>query len=297
VKAATTKAKTRAKKRAAPATLRAGLLEVAGFAHGFSTRLSPSGGESEFNLGLTEGADRKQVEHSRAEFLAAITGGVQGWKLQPLRQVHSDQVHVIRAQRGRMKRALPTGDGLITNQPGVLLAIQTADCVPVLLLDPKQKAVGAFHAGWRGTLARVVDKGVGAMRCEFGSDPADIRAAIGPCIHVCCYEVADELRDRFCSQFAYGAELFQDVFESDPVREKYPLLFMNMRAPGHGAPPCKPHLDLVEANRRQLLDAGIPEGAIEIVNLCTSCRTDLLFSHRAEKGRTGRMMAAIGIAR
>jgi len=107
--------------------------------------------------------------------------------------------------------------------------------------------------------------------------------------------VAEEFKDKFASQFSYAGDLFEDVFSSDPVREKYPLLFMNMRAPGHGAPPCTLHLDLVEANRRQLLDAGVRAQDIWISDLCTSCRTDLLFSHRKEHGRTGRMVAAIAI--
>jgi len=271
-----------------------------GMVHGFSTRQSPASDGGDFNLGFTAGADRAEVERNRATFLSAVTGSANGWRLQPLRQIHSDQVQVIGVHRTRGKfparSTLPAGDGLITEQRGILLAIQTADCVPVLLVDARRGAVGAFHAGWRGTLARVAEKGVGAMRREFGCEPADVRAVIGPCIHACCYEVAEELRECFCSQFAYGEELFREVFESDPVREKYPLLFMNMRAPGHGAPPCKPHLDLVEANRRQLVTAGLPEHAIEIMDLCTACRTDILFSHRAEKGHTGRMMAAIGLA-
>ena len=282
------------KKSATRVILRASILQIPGFVHGFSTRRSPQSAGGDFNLGFTAAADRRQVEHDRGAFLAAVTGAKPGWRLQPLRQIHSDQVHVI-SKKGK-QGILPAGDGLVTNQPGVLLAVQTADCVPVLLADAEARAVGAFHAGWRGTLARVVEKGVGAMRREFGCDPADLRAVIGPCIHACCYEVADELRDRFASQFDYGEELFQEVYESDPVREKYPLLFMNMRAPGHGAPPCKPHLDLVEANRRQLIAAGVTENNIEMIDLCTSCRTDILFSHRAEKGQTGRMMAAIAIA-
>jgi YfiH family protein len=279
--------------------LQSATLKIPGIVHGFSTRRSPDGRNADLNLGFTAGCDRTQVERNQAAFLEAVAGEARRWRLQALRQVHSDQMHVIRARgrtNGSKATALPVGDGLITQQPGVLLAIQTADCVPVLLVDPKRCAIGAFHAGWRGTLARVVEKGVGAMRREFGSDPADLRAAIGPCIHACCYEVAEELGERFSSQFTYGAELFHEVSDSDPVREKYPLLFMNMRAPGHGAPPCKPHLDLVEANRRQLLAAGVSAKQIETVDLCTACRTDLLFSHRAEKGRTGRMMAAIGIA-
>jgi YfiH family protein len=233
------------------------------------------------------------VDRNRQEFAHALGAriGRNSWPAARLRQVHSDVVHTIR----EVPESPLTGDGVITNVPGVLIAVLTADCVPVLLADPKHRAVGTIHAGWRGTLARIVEKGLGAMRRDFGSEPVDIVAAIGPAIRACCYEVSEELRDKFESQFEYGGELFSDVFASDPVRERYPLLFMNMRAPGHGAPPSKPHLDLIEANRRQLLSTGVPERNISVVPLCTSCRTDLLFSHRKERGHTGRMMAAIGI--
>jgi copper oxidase (laccase) domain-containing protein len=141
----------------------------------------------------------------------------------------------------------------------------------------------------------VVEKGIGAMRRDFGTNPADVVAAIGPAIGPCCYEVSEELIDKFEAQFDYGRELFHEVATYDPVRQKYPMLFMNMRAPGHGEPPTAQHLDLIEANRRQLIAAGIPEENIETLGLCTSCRTDLLFSHRKERGKTGRMLAAIGI--
>jgi hypothetical protein len=187
------------------------------------------------------------------------------------------------------------GDGLITDRAGLALAVRTADCLPIIIADPARRAVGLFHAGWRGTLARIVEKGVGEMRRALGSDPAELLAAIGPGIHRCCYEVAEDFRDTFSAQFAYSDALFAEVFDSDPVRRKYPLLFMNMRAPGHGEPPCTLHLDLVEANRRQLCDAGMANERIWISDLCTSCRTDLFFSHRREKGVTGRMMNVVGI--
>jgi polyphenol oxidase len=136
---------------------------------------------------------------------------------------------------------------------------------------------------------------VGRMRREFDTRPEDIRAAIGPGIQQCCYEVGEELRTKFESQFTYGSELFREVKESDTVREKYPLLFLNQRAPGHGDPCLKLHLDLREANRRQLLAAGVPREQILALPDCTACDTQRFFSHRAEKGRTGRMMAVIGI--
>ena len=188
-----------------------------------------------------------------------------------------------------------TGDGLLTQTPGLLLAILTADCLPVILADTKRRAVGVFHAGWRGTVKRVAEKGVGEMQRWFGTRPRDIRAAIGPGVHACCYAVGPEVRTQFESQFDYGSGLFHEVEESDPVREKYPLLFLTARAPGHSELPKKIFLDLVEANRRQLLAAGVAAKNISASPLCTSCRTDLLFSYRAEKGVTGRMMAVAGI--
>ena len=186
---------------------------------------------------------------------------------------------------------------MVTNVPGIALGILTADCFPVLLVDARNKAVGAFHCGWRPTAKRMVEKGLGVMRYEFGTRPEDIHATIGPGIQSCCYEVGEELREQFESQFAYGGELFHGVQESDPVREKYPLLFMNMRAPGHGDLCTKLHLDLREANRRQLLSMGVPEKNISALKQCTACDTRSFFSHRAERGRTGRMLAVIGIKR
>ncbi|MGH9531175.1 MAG: polyphenol oxidase family protein, partial [Terriglobales bacterium] len=227
-------------------------------AHGFSTRMggvSKAYGGSALNLGFTDADTRKAVEQNRALFLAAVQGGAskRTETLVPLKQVHSDTIHVVESPPKQPR----VGDGQITRVPGLLLAVQTADCLPVMLVDPKHRAVGIFHAGWRGTLARIVEKGVAAMRLHFGSDPGKLLAAIGPGIHSCCYAVGEEVRDRFASQFGYTEKLFRRVFESDPVREKYPLLFLTARAPGHSDFGPKLHLDLVEANRRQLLDAGM----------------------------------------
>jgi hypothetical protein len=208
-----------------------------------------------------------------------------------LRQVHSDIIRFVDSAA----EAQHAGDGLITATPGLLLAIQTADCLPIILIDPKQRAVGVFHAGWRGTLKRIVEKGVGEMRRYFGSRARDLKAAIGPGIHSCCYEVGQEVRDQFASQFAYAAKLFREIEDTNPVREKYPMLFLTARAPGHSDLPKRILLDLVEANRQQLLAVGLPAKGIAASPLCTYCRTDLLFSYRAEKGRTGRMMGVVGI--
>jgi YfiH family protein len=173
--------------------------------------------------------------------------------------------------------------------------VLTADCLPIIVVDTKQQAVGVFHAGWRGTLKRIVEKGVGEMRRQFGSRPANLTAAIGPGIRGCCYQVGAEVKEAFEARFGYSHALFRETKESDEVRQKYPLLFLSARAPGHSELPKKIFLDLAEANRRQLIDAGVPAKNIFDLDLCTSCRPDLFFSHRAEKGRTGRMMAVVGI--
>ncbi len=278
------------------------ILKAASFAripslvHGFSTRkggVSKVYGGKSLNLGITEQDTREAVERNREIFLKAL-GAMKGsktWPTVPMHQIHSAIIHRVE----RVPEKMLQGDGLITNVPGTLLTVRTADCVPVLIADGKKRVVGAFHAGWRGTLARIVEKGVGEMRRQFKSEPADLVAAIGPCIHACCYEVSDDFPDQFRAQFEYADSLFEEVFDSNSLHLKYPLLFLNQRAPGHGDAASKLHLNLVEANRRQLLDAGLVEKHIWISDLCTSCRTDLLFSHRAEFGQTGRMMAAIGI--
>lgn len=264
--------------------------------HGFSTRaggFSETYGGHALNLGFTKQDSRVAVEHNRENFLRQLRAISEGrtWPLVIQRQIHSDLIHCV----SEMTESSLTGDGLITRTPGILLAVLTADCLPIILVDPKQRAAGVFHAGWRGTVKRMVEKGAGEMRRWFGTEPRDLRAAIGPGIHRCCYQVGPEVWGQFESQFAYAGELFHEVKESGPIREKYPLLFLTARAPGHSELPKKIFLDLVEANRRQLLATGVQAKNIAASLLCTSCRSDLLFSHRAERGTTGRMMAVVGI--
>jgi polyphenol oxidase len=281
--------------------------------HGFSTRtggFSRAYAKGDLNLGFTKDDAKATVDRNRAAFLSGLqatsarhtkrndkdSNKSGHWKLVTLRQVHSDIIHHVDAKQPVSDPDAPlTGDGLVTATAGLLLAIQTADCLPIILVDSKRRAVGVFHAGWRGSVKRIVEKGVGEMQRWFGTRPEDIKAAIGPGIGGCCYEVGEEVRTKFESQFSYVAKLFREVKDSDPVREKYPLLFLTARAPGHGELPPKIFLDLAEANRRQLLSVGVPAKNIEALPMCTSCRTDLLFSYRAEKAKTGRMMAVAGI--
>jgi polyphenol oxidase len=265
--------------------------------HGFSTRqggVSTCYGGKALNLGETQHDTQVNVVRNRALFLKAL-GAVNDdgslWPVVQVRQIHSAVIH--RVDAGSVH--VPAGDGMITNAPGLLLAIKTADCVPVLVADVKRRVVGAFHAGWRGTVARVVEKGVGEMRRQFGSEPIDLRAAIGPCVRKCCYAVGVEVRAEFESQFTYAHELFEEVFDANAIHIRYPMLFLNQRAPGHGDLGPETHLDLVTANQRQLEAAGVRREHITVVGGCTACDTTRFFSHRTEFGKTGRMMAVIGI--
>lgn len=263
---------------------------------GFSTRkggFSTVFGGHDLNLGIIRHDSRKTVEKNRRLFLDAAGAGAgrRATTLVSAKQIHSSIIHVLSAAP---KRPL-IGDGLLTNAPGLLLSIQTADCVPILLFDPVKKVVGAFHAGWRGTAKRIVEKGVGEMRVHFESAPNDIRAALGPAIGKCCYAVGEEVVDEFHSQFDYASALFSEVFDEDPIKRRYPMLFLTARAPGHSNLGPQIHLDLIAANRRQLLDAGVRPKNIWSADLCTGCNPNRLFSHRKEAGFTGRMIAVIGI--
>ena len=274
------------------------LAAILGLVHGFSTRMggfSKAHGGRTLNLGFTARDTRAAVERNRQAFAAAVVAKAKKktapWPIVTLRQIHSDLIHHVSA----ISKQPLAGDGLVTNSPGILLAVLTADCLPIILADTKRHAVGVFHAGWRGTVKRIVEKGVGEMQRYFGSRPGDLKAVIGPGIRNCCYQVGPEVRDAFESQFSYASALFRHTKETDEIHEKYPLLFLTSRAPGHSELPQQIFLDLAEANRRQLLDAGVLKKNISEIALCTACRTDLLFSHRAEHGVTGRMIAVAGI--
>lgn len=260
---------------------------------GKSTVYSSDGRGGELNLGFTPDDTHGNILENRRLLRSAITADPD-FPLVTLSQVHSALIRRVTtgdvAEEARWK-----ADGMMTSESGLLLAIQTADCIPILVADLKERVVAAFHAGWRGTLRRIVENGIGRLRLEFGSRPENLVAAIGPGIGQCCYAVGEEVRSEFLSQFAYAGELFRDVYDSDPIREKYPMLFLTARAPGHSNIGPSLHLDLQEANRRQLLDAGVSPEAIFVFGDCTSCQRNRFFSHRADHGRTGRMFSVIGI--
>lgn len=250
---------------------------------GFSTRLggvSPVYGEDELNLGWTREDDPQHVAENRRRFVATVADGA-SMELTTIRQTHTSIVRIVEKDHGPLVqpdgKAVLDGDGLMTDVPGLLLGVQTADCIPVLVADRNRKAVAAFHAGWRGTVARIVEHGISAMRVRYGSHPDDLVAAVGPGIGQCCYIVGAEVRSQFEDQFAYAPELFTEVGPGPEI-----------------------HIDLWEANRRQLLDAGLPAENITVLGECTGCALEpnggrRYFSHRMEQGYTGRMLSAIGV--
>jgi len=161
-------------------------------------------------------------------------------------------------------------DGLVTNEPNCGLTMNYADCSPILLYDPARRAIGLGHAGWKGAVKDLPGALVRAMQHTYGTDPADIVAGVGPCIGPCCYEVGVQVISAVTDSFEHSETLLHDS-----------------QAPDHNTSvETKRHFDLPEANRRRLSAAGVEN--VEMSGLCTACRTDLFFSHRAEKGRTGR---------
>jgi YfiH family protein len=250
--------------------------------HGFSTRaggVSTVYGGNSLNLGWTKEDDSTLVAENRRR-LMQVAAGSSSEQTAPraitVRQVHSTTTLVVRVGDGPFEteqaRAILEGDGLMTALPGAYLGIQTADCVPVMVVDLVKRAVAVFHAGWRGTVAGIVEAGVAKMADEFGSRPSDLIAAVGPSIGACCYTVGDEVRTAFSDKYSYTDQLFH-----------------------------ADRLDLWEANRRQLLEAGVPAAKITVVGECTGCAVDAsgerkYFSHRIDRGVTGRMMSVVGIA-
>ena len=298
------------------------LAQLEWLVHGFSTR---PGGASEIessahgprgsaamrtervlNLGFTEWDQRERVLDNRKQFFGAIAPGKgprenRAAKLQPvtLRQIHSDIPRRVDTALAESKLA-PQGDALFTREPGYLLAVQTADCIPILLADTRLRAVAAVHSGWRGTLRRIAAKTLGRMQMEFGTRPGDVIAALGPGIGRCCYEVGEDVAREFNAQFPQAREWFDGPFDALASGESDPnwLPWLTMKPPGHAPPPLRVNLDLHAANRAILGDAGVPPAQIHAADYCTACRTDLFFSYRRDSGSgrpTGRMMAAIGI--
>jgi YfiH family protein len=190
-----------------------------------------------------------------------------------LRQVHSDRV--CKASRSGLSDP-PQGDGWVTGEPELMVSIQTADCLPILIVDPEQRIVAAVHAGWRGTLQRIAAKAVRMMQADFGTHPRNCVAVAGPAIRRCCYEVGEEVVDAFTKEFEHSASFFCKPSAGKSTR-------------------ANSQFDLAEACRNQLLDAGLAAGKILTDGPCTACEKERFFSHRADAVEGGRMMSVIGI--
>jgi YfiH family protein len=281
--------------------------------HAFSTRLGgasrpPAAG---LNLGFIETDHRATVTRNRKRFYRELRAD--HFKLAEVQQIHSViNYRVVRGSRGELgycpsgyrtpqplTKVSWAGDALLTNEPGVLLSVRAADCMPLLLADPPRRAVAAIHAGWRGALAGIVEITVGEMLRVFGSRPQDLLAALGPSIRACCYQVGEDVVNAFCGRYANGEDFFRATPRDnaeDEIARRHRLLFLTRQPPGHG-PAVVPaiHLDLVAVARDQLDRAGLRSRNIQVADFCTACRTDLFFSHRKEGSGTGRMMAVIGI--
>lgn len=234
-------------------------LDGMGVAHAVLTRLGgvSQGPFATLNLGHTVGDDLAAVEENHRRVMAALR--LHRQQVVSPHQVHGAQVRLVgRAHAGTVQ---PQTDGLLTTTPGVALLFRFADCVPILLFDPVRRAVGLAHAGWRGLGQGVVAAAVAALVRQVGSLPGDLWAGLGPAIGPCCYEVGPEVAATVLRACPEGARV---VHERDGALQ----------------------LDLPGAVRAQLLAAGV--GRVEMAGICTACRNDEWFSHRAEHGRTGR---------
>jgi polyphenol oxidase len=289
------------------------ILESPGFArldwlvHGFSARPGGvselranheghAGAEKVLNLGFTDWDSRAHVLQNRQRFFASL--GAAKMPVVGLRQIHSDIIHLVGPTEVPHGEHAPKGDALITCEPGTLLVVQTADCIPILLADTKHRAVAAIHSGWRGTAQRIAEKTLGRMQMEFGTRPQDVIAALGPGIGGCCYEVGHEVVREFAAKFPDAREWFEgpfDTLENGDNNSNW-LPWLTMRPPGHAPAAPRARLDLIAANRAMLIAAGIAPDKIQSSGFCTSCSTDLFFSYRREP-TTGRLMAAVGIRR
>jgi polyphenol oxidase len=247
-------------------------LEREGFTNAFSTR---GGGVSPFpeaslNLAGFDQDTAENIQENRRRFLSLVGGD---WKLATCWQVHGRDVRVVGAP-SEVESENERCDALATRLRGVLLGVKTADCVPVILGDARTGACAAVHAGWRGTLARIVERALATMRDEFGTRPRDVRAAVGPAALACCYEVGPEVVADFRAEFAYADSLFAPTTEGRAL------------------------VDLHRANLEQLLESGVEATRVHLLPLCTMCRPEEFFSYRRDRpvyGRTGRLMSVVGL--
>lgn len=252
-------------------------LEQDGFTNAFSTRLggvSPMPHDA-LNLAGFNEDKAENIYENRQRFLKLFEGE---WTLTGCWQTHGAGIRLVHNLQEAKPKPGVLGDdeycdALVSNTPKILLAVKTADCVPVLIGDPKTGAFAAVHAGWRGTSQSIVARTIERLQKEYDTRAEDLRAAIGPAANDCCYEVGSEVIDLFKERFP------QTDYLLTPTRQ------------GHA------RINLHRANRDQMALAGVSTDRIHIAPLCTMDRTDLFFSYRREKnihGRVGRLLSVIG---
>ena len=249
-------------------------LERAGFINAFSTRL---GGVSALpsralNLAYFKGDEKEAVAENRRRFLKAM--GAEGVQIITARQTHSTERCTIEsAQQARGPQ--PECDAMITRMTGVLLGVQTADCLPVLIADTKSGAVAGIHAGWRGTAGRITERTIADLMLSAGVNPRDCIAALGPTACAECYEVGEDVIERYKSEFGYWRNLLVNFKENG-----------------------KAHLDIRAANVQQLMFCGFSEDRIHVAEFCTMHQNELFFSYRKEgrglPSQVGRLLSVIG---
>ena len=252
------------------------LREINFINHAFTTRL---GGVSEgifrsMNMAFNRGDDPEHVTENYRRFCKSA--GFDFDSLVASAQVHETNVRAVTSKDKGVgitrPRDMQSVDALITNEPGVTLVTYYADCTPLFFVDTKRKAIGLAHAGWRGTVGRIGEKVIEKMTALYGTDPKDIKAAVGPAISVCCYEVDEPVAE----QFRKPGDIDNSRFLFPKGGDKYML-------------------NLLEANKQILMAAGVPAENITLSDLCTNCNSDLLWSHRATKGERGTMSAFLSI--
>lgn len=226
------------------------------------------------NLGTQVGDSDEAIQANYASLSRALDVDLQ--QVITSHQVHGAEIACVNALPPRsvpfpFGHALVGYDGFITATPGIPLMIRVADCVPVILYDPDKKTVGVIHAGWRGTAAGIVKKAAGLMVEKYGCQGSSLLAGIGPSIGPCCYEVGSDVAESFRRALPDCRRVL--MLEGE---QRYAL-------------------DLQEANRKELIEAGLAPGHIEMSWLCTACNLDLFFSHRGEQGKTGRFALIAGL--
>jgi len=246
---------------------------VGGIAHGFSTRLGgvSTGMWDSLNLGISRGDDPDHVKENYRRFLTAI--GARGSALAMCDQVHGTKIHHVTTADFKTDPYVKVGleaDGLMTAIPGISLIIFSADCIPVLLFDPRRRVVAALHAGWRGTAAGIVSAAVEQMVQVYGSNPADILAAIGPGIDKCCFETHEDVPNAMTAALAGGSLPFIHLMENG-----------------------KFSVDLKGINVLRLKTAGLTPDHIAVCSECTCCHSDYFWSHRRQGTQRGSMAGVI----